>query len=145
MGVDRSFDEQNRAATARMRDLVARLSDGDLRHPVGEHWTVGVAFAHLAFWDGQVIAMLDASEQVQQVVSLPMAIAVNDISLPLWRAIPPQEAAAIAIATAEQLDQRLATYAPALLEQIAATNLDDVEPFRHRVEHLDEIEQALRG
>jgi uncharacterized damage-inducible protein DinB len=49
MTLDRSFVERNRASTQRIRALVARLSDEDLQHPVGEYWTVAIALAHLAF------------------------------------------------------------------------------------------------
>lgn len=144
MGIDRSFEERNRAATTRMRELAARLSDDELQRPVGEHWTVSIAFAHLAFWDGRVLAALDATEHDRQVNSPDISTIVNDIALPLWRAIPSREAVAIAIATAERLDQRLATFNPDLLEQIAVFNERYVERSRHRNGHLDEVDQALQ-
>jgi mycothiol maleylpyruvate isomerase-like protein len=145
MTVDRAFAEKNRAQTTRMRNLVARLSDDDLKHPVGEHWTVGVALAHIAFWDGRVLAVLDASEREGKVSAPAIDIVVNDISLPLWSAIPPREAAQIALTTAEKLDQRLETYPAELLEQIAAFNMRFVQRSLHRGEHLDEVELALKG
>ncbi len=49
MTVDRSFVELNHAATDRMRALAAHLTDEELQRPVGEHWTVAIVFAHLAF------------------------------------------------------------------------------------------------
>ena len=55
MTLDQSFIERNRASTNRMRTLVARLSDQELQHPVGEHWTVAITLAHLAFWDRRVM------------------------------------------------------------------------------------------
>lgn len=143
MTLDRSFVERNRAETTRMRNLVARLSDDDLKRPVGEHWTVGVALAHLAFWDGRALEVLDTSEREGKVTAPQVDIVVNDISLPLWSAIPPREAARIAIATAENLDQRLESFPPDLLEQIAAYNMRYVLRALHRSEHLDEVERAL--
>jgi len=145
MAIDRGFVERNRAATARIRTLVAGLSDADLQRPVGEHWTVGVALAHLAFWDGRVLAVLDASERKGEVSAQQIDIIVNDISLPLWAAIPPREAGRIAIANAEMLDQRLEALAPDLLEQIASYNVRYVERALHRGEHLDEIDAALKS
>ena len=145
MTVDRSFVERNRAETARIRSLVERLSDDDLKRPVGEHWTVAVALAHLAFWDRRVLAVLDASEREGMVSAPAIDIVVNDISLPLWMAIPPREAARLAIATAEELDQRLESLSPDLLEQIAAYNMRYVVRALHRGEHLDEVEQALNA
>ncbi|MCC6613672.1 MAG: maleylpyruvate isomerase N-terminal domain-containing protein [Anaerolineae bacterium] len=143
MAIDRGFVERNRAQTERIRALVAGLSDADLLRPVGEHWTVGVALAHIAFWDGRVLAVLDASERKGEVSAQQIDIIVNDISLPLWAAIPPREAGRIAIANAEMLDQRLEALAPELLEQIAVYNVRYVERARHRGEHLDEIDAAL--
>src|SRR5690349_18622419 len=107
MAVDRSFVERNRAETNRMRDLVARLSDDDFKRPVGDHWTVSVALVHIAFWDGRVLAILDALERQAKVVVHSIDIVVNDILLPQWAAIPPKEAAQLAISTAEELDRRL--------------------------------------
>jgi hypothetical protein len=63
MTIDRSFVELNRAETARIRDLAARLSDDDMQRLVGEHWTVAVTLVHLAFWDGRVLAALDLAER----------------------------------------------------------------------------------
>jgi hypothetical protein len=144
MASDRSFVERNRAQTERIRSLVARLSDEDLKRPVGEHWTVAVALAHLAFWDGRVLLALDASEREGKVSAPNVDIVVNDISLPLWLAIPPREAARLAIETAVKLDKRLESYPPDLLEQIAAFNMRFVMRALHRSEHLDEVDQALK-
>ncbi len=71
-------------------------------------------------------------------------IFVNDLSLPLWAAIPPREAARIAIETAEALDRRLETFPPALLEEIYSYNERWVVRALHRGEHLDEVDAALK-
>jgi hypothetical protein len=145
MTIDRSFVELNRAATARIRDLAARLSDDDLQRRVGEHWTVAVALAHLAFWDGRVLAVLDLTEREGKVSAPGIDVIVNDISLPLWSAIPPREAARIAIDTAEKLDKRLEALSPALLEQVGTYNMRYVMRTLHRNEHLDEVDRALKA
>ena len=145
MALDPAFDARNRAATERMRELAARLSDAELAHAVGEHWTVGVVFAHLAFWDRRVMYVLGKTERDGAVFIPDLDIFVNDLSLPLWLAIPPREAARIAIENAVELDERLAAYPPALLEAVYETNPRWVERARHRGEHLDEAEAALRG
>ena len=72
-------------------------------------------------------------------------IFVNDLSLPLWAAIPPRAAARIAIETAETLDARLENYPPVLLEDIYAYNQRWVIRALHRNEHLDEVEAALKS
>ena len=145
MTLDQSFIELNRASTNRMRDLAARLSDAEMQHPVGEHWTVAIALAHLAFWDRRVLYVLDMTERDGALFVPAIDIFVNDLSLPLWAAIPPREAARIAIETSEVLDKRLEDYPPALLEEIYAYNKRWVVRALHRGEHLDEVDAALKS
>lgn len=145
MTVDRSFVELNRAATARMRTLAERLTDAELQHPVGPHWTVAIVFAHLAFLDRRARYVLDATEEESHVVNPDYDIFVNDLSLPLWAAIPPREAAKIAIETAAALDRRLETYPTDLLELVYNERRRYVFRAEHRNEHLDEAEAALRS
>ena len=49
--MNRSHVAENDASRQRLRGLIARLTDDDLARPLGQHWTVSVALAHLAFWD----------------------------------------------------------------------------------------------
>jgi hypothetical protein len=143
MPLDRSFIERNRASTKRMRALVARLSDVELNQPVGEHWTVAITLAHLAFWDLRTLYLLDQTERAGRLVAPAIDLAVNDISLPLWAAIPPREAGRLAIESAAALDQRLEAFPPALLEEISARDDWWLVRARHRDLHLDEVEAAL--
>lgn len=145
MTMDRSFVEQNRASTSRIRALAARLTDAELQHPVGAHWTVAIALAHIAFWDRRVMYVLDMTERDGTLFIPEIDIFVNDLSLPLWAAIPPREAARIAIETADTLDARLESFAPALLAEIYAYNKRWVVRALHRGEHLDEVDAALKG
>ena len=91
MTVDRGFIQRNLASTERIRALAERLTDEEMQHPVGEHWTVAVALAHLAFWDRRVLYVLDMTERAGVVFIPEIDIFVNDLSLPLWAAIPPRE------------------------------------------------------
>ena len=141
---DQAFVELNRASTARIRALAARLSDQEMQTRVGEHWTVAIALAHLAFWDRRVLYVLEMTERDGKLFIPQIDIFVNDLSLPLWAAIPPREAARIAIETSEMLDQRLETFPPVLLEKIYAYNKRWVVRALHRGEHLDEVEAALK-
>jgi hypothetical protein len=145
MTLDRSFVERNRASTERIRALAARLTDEAMQHRVGEHWTVAIALAHLAFWDRRVMYVLDMTERDGKVFIPEIDIFVNDLSLPLWAAIPPREAARLAIETSEELDRRLEDFSPALLEEIHAYNQRWVVRALHRGEHLDEVDAALKG
>lgn len=145
MTLDRSFNEHNRASTDRIRALAARLTDEEMQHPVGEHWTVAIALAHLAWWDRRVMYVLDTTERDGKLFIPEIDIFVNDLSLPLWAAIPPRAAARIAIETAEALDKRLEGFPPALLEEIYAYNKRWVVRALHRGEHLDDVDAALKS
>ena len=145
MSLDRSFVELNRAATERMRSLAARLTDAEMQHPVGEHWTVGIVYAHIAWWDRRVMYVLDMTEKNGELFVPEIDIFVNDLSLPLWAAVPPREAVRIALDTAVALDARLENYDPALLAEIYTYQKRWVIRGLHRNEHLDEAEAALRA
>ena len=143
MALDRSYVELNRAATERMRALAARLSDEQLRHRVGAHWTVAVALAHIAFWERRALHALDLTQHDGAVNWPDLDIFVNELSLPLWGAVPPRAAARIALETAAALDARLENYPPALLQQLYDFSPRRVVRALHRNEHLDEVDEAL--
>jgi len=144
MALDPSFVDLNRASTNRIRALAAQLTAAELQHPVGEHWTAAIALVHLAFWDRRVLDLLERTEQAGKLVAPEVDVVVNDLSLPFWAAIPPRTAAQLAIAAAEALDQRLAGFPPALLEEIYSHRDRWVVRALHRNDHLDEIEAALK-
>lgn len=142
--MDSSYIDKNRASTERIRRTAA-LSDAELLHPVGTHWTVAIVLAHLAFWDRRVLYVLDMSERDGQLFIPNIDIFVNDLSLPLWAAIPPREAGRIAIETAKELDRCIENFPRELLEQINAYNKRWVDRSLHRNEHLDQADAALKG
>jgi hypothetical protein len=143
--MDQSFIELNRASTERIRTLANRLSDEELQTRVGEHWTVAITLAHLAFWERRVLYVLDKTEQGGKLFIPEIDIFVNDLSLPLWAAIPPRKAAEIAIEMSEVTDKRLENFPPKLLEEIYAYNKRWVIRALHRGEHLDEVDAALKN
>jgi hypothetical protein len=144
MPLDPEIREANRGATARIRDLAARLSDEDLRRPVGEHWTVAITLVHLSFWDRRVIDVLDRSERAGAVEAPEIDIVVNDLSLASWAAIPPHAAVRLAVEAAESLDDRLDAVPDWLVAEILAGHPRWVRRHLHRTEHLDEAEAGLR-
>ncbi len=144
MALDRSFVELNRASTGRIRKLAGSLGAQEMQRRVGEHWTVAITLAHLAFWDLRVLALLDKTEQEGKVTAAEIDVAVNDLSLPFWAALPPEMAAKICLETAEKVDARLEQYPAALLEAVYAQNRRWVLRGLHRGEHLDEVDRALQ-
>ena len=145
MPLDPSYNDLNRASTERIKKLAASLTDEEMQTRVGEHWTVAIALAHLAWWDRRVMYVLDRSAQNGKLFIPEIDIFVNDLSLPLWAAIPPREAARIAIETSADLDARLEIYSPNLLEEIYNYNKRWVVRALHRNEHLDEVDAALKS
>ena len=144
MVIDRSFVELNHTSTERIRKLVSKLSDKQLQLPVGEHWTVAIALAHLAFWDRRMLYVLDKTERDRKLFVPEIDILVNDISLPLWAVIPPREAARLGVDIAQALDKRLEEFPPELLEELYQHNKRWVVRALHRDEHLNEVDEALK-
>ena len=56
---DRSHDVETDAERERLRRLIARMSDADLKRPMPAGWTVAGVLAHIGFWDARAIYWLD--------------------------------------------------------------------------------------
>jgi DinB family protein len=149
MSEDRPYIEQNTRERERLRALVERLDEDELRLPVNEHWTVAAVFGHIAFWDGRVLALSDKLERGEPFTSSdtePEDVDwINDATRPLIHAIPPREAARLALQIAEETDARVATLP---LDRLWPRDPDSplyAVRASHRGEHLDEVEAALRA
>jgi Mycothiol maleylpyruvate isomerase N-terminal domain len=145
MTLDGSFVQLNRASTERIRRLLNRLSDAEMQHPVTGQWTVVVTLVHLAFWDRRVMFALDMTQEKGELVTPEIDLLVNDLSVPLWAAVPPREAGRLALETADVLDKRLEAFPEPLLEQLFQYNKRWVVRAMHRGEHLDEVDLALKA
>jgi hypothetical protein len=143
--MDRSFVELNRKSRERMRAIAGCCSDEEMLTKVGEHWTVAIVYAHIAWWDRRVMYVLDMTEKDGKLFIPEIDIFVNDLSLPLWAAVPAREAVRIAMENAEAVDKRLEEYPEALLEEIQKYNKRWVIRALHRNEHLDEADTALKS
>jgi hypothetical protein len=151
MSSETPFVVENRRQLDRMRSIVEGLSDEELLRPVNDSWTVAAVLGHIAFWDGRALALIDKLSR-----GVPFTPSddepedvdwINDASRPLIHAIPPAEAARLALRIAEETDLRVASLAPELAGQ--AWPLNPGSPLNlsradHRGEHLDEVEAALR-
>ncbi len=91
-----------------------------------------------------MLFVLDKTEQNGKLFAPQIDMIVNDLLLPFWAAIPPREAARLALETAAALDNRLENYPPALLDEIYTYNQRWIVRSLHRGEHLDEVEAALK-
>lgn len=147
---ERAYVAANDAERERLRALVERLREDDLRLPMPAGWTVAGTLAHIAFWDARVIALLDkyaggaapsAADYEPEDVDW-----INDAAKPLCLALPPADAARLTLRLAEEADQKVAALSDAMLRTLRDAD-SPVELFRatHRREHLDDIERVLNG
>ena len=147
MPPDDAYVERNTHERDRLRGLVARLTDDDLRRLVTDRWTVADMLGHIAFWDAWALSL---AEQVEAAVPLVPADdgpddvdTINAAARALVGALPPRQVAELAVRLAEETDGRVATLDPQRLwpEDPACP----LNPLRasHRAEHLDQIEAAL--
>lgn len=141
------YVERNARERERLSALIERLSDDDLRRQVNEHWTVAAVLAHIAFWDARALWLADRIERGVPFSSSdvePDDVSwINDATRPLVHAIPPREAARLALRLAEQVDRRVASLPPGKTWPIDPHSLLNPVRAEHRAEHLDEIEAAL--
>ena len=145
MPLDHSFVQLNRASTERMRRLAKGLTDTQLLQPMGDVWTIAICLAHLAFWDRRVMYVLEMTQKDGKLFIPSIDIFVNDLSLPLWAAIPPRAAARIAVETADVCDKQLEAFPEPLLGLMYDYNQRWVVRALHRNEHLDEVDMALHA
>jgi hypothetical protein len=149
MSEDRSYVDQNTRERERLRALVERLDEEELRAPVNEHWTVAAVLGHIAFWDARVLALADKLER-----GVPFSPSdaepedvdwINDATRPLIHAIPPLETARLAFLIAEETDARVAGLP---VDRLWPRDPNSpLYPLRasHRGEHLDDVEVAIRA
>ena len=147
--MERSYLADNARELERMRALVSNLSDQDLGSMVNEYWTVAGVLGHMAFWDG--CALFLAEKLQRDGAFTPSDTApenvewINDSTRPLIHAIPPRQAAEVALRIAEETDELIASLSPELVVKIDANSPLNPARADHRGEHLDEIEAALAG
>ena len=134
---------QNREQLERLRRLVARLSDDDLRRELPDGWTIADALAHLAFYDRRAQILLERFA-CEGVFASPYDYETINAALPhLTRRIPPREIAAEVLEAAEAADRAAAATPAPLIGEIRRLNQVKLERAEHRRSHLDDIEALL--
>jgi len=133
----------------RMRNLIERLDQEQLRAPVNEYWNVASVLGHIAFWDARILALVGKRER-----GVPFAESdtepedvdwINDASRPLIHAVVPEVLADLSLQIAEQTDAAVATIPPEQMHPLDPNSPIYGMRALHRAEHLDEIEAALRS
>ena len=132
----------NAESTDQLRALVERLADEDLQRSLGGGWTIGLALAHLAFWDARQVAALQRFARGDQFPSEDLA--TNDTLEAIAAAFDPDTIGEVAVNAAGQLD-RIVEMLTA--EQVDALNTSGksyaIDRAPHRDEHISQIEEAL--
>jgi hypothetical protein len=142
--MDRPFVAENAKERERLRSLVKRLTDEELKLPLGNGWTIAVALAHLSFWDQRILFVMRKWKKSGVEPSSIDIDVTNDSLLSQWVTIPPRKAANLAISSAEAIDRELEEASSDFIAEIEGLG----EKFRlyrsiHRKLHLDEIEELL--
>jgi hypothetical protein len=144
---DRSHDVETDAERERLRSLITRLSESDLGRAMPAGWTIAGVLAHIGFWDARAIYWLDrwAHGAAPTPYEPENTEAVNESAKPLCLALPPRDAANLALRLAEEADGKVKALRDAMLAKIRATGGPPFNLSRaiHRKEHLDQIDSVL--
>lgn len=137
---------QNDEERRRLMELVERVSDEELRRIVHDEWTVAAKLGHLAFWDRLALQYFDrfiAGEEIEDGAAEWQDHVLNDAALHDWLALEPRLVARMAVEAATAMDSAVAALPGSAIEELYAAESWLLRRFRHRAEHLDELETAL--
>ena len=146
--MDRSCVTENAVEQARLKALVARLSDDEIAHAMSPTWTVGVALAHLAFVDRLWLAKFEEWERTGVVEMPPGGLfdhGINEAMLPWWRTMAPAQVKHEVMAAAEAVDRKAESLPQMWVEAIIAVRPRALIRADHRRAHLNTIERTLAG
>jgi len=120
------------------------MADEELGYYMDQGWTVAAVLAHLAFWDQRACSLLRRWKE-NGVSPSPIDIDnVNEALLPILLALPPRQAAELAITAAEAVDGELSNASSELVMAIEAQGKFRLRRSEHRQEHLDQIGRSLK-
>jgi hypothetical protein len=142
---DTSADpERNADATRRLRELIAKLTDEDLAVSLGGGWTVAVALAHLAFWDGRQRGAVEHFTATGEPGNSESDDAVNVGLEPLALLVDARGAAELAVEAAAAADAAIEALSPEGRSDIVDSAEEHlVRRWDHREEHLAQIASVL--
>lgn len=135
----------NDAQLRRLEALVTRLGNSD--RGLGDGWTVGIALAHLAFWDRRAVSLLNRWRQNGTPPdNHPDAVMLNDTLLDEWRMLGIRQSADLAVSAARAVNSEVEEVDAETAEAITSAG-DEwlLHRARHRREHLDQIERVMAG
>ncbi|HJT25677.1 MAG TPA: hypothetical protein VJ873_13965, partial [bacterium] len=121
------------------------LKESGFAHPLPNGWTVGVALAHLAFWDlSQVARLRRWKDQGVKPASID-AEAINGPLAALSEGLQPKAVAKLVIDAAESIDRLVESLTPEEADELIGMGLErNMHRAQHRRLHLEKIEKALK-
>ena len=144
MPVSAELAESNRVQPERLRKLVGRLTADMRAVRLPRGWTVAVALAHMAFWDRQRLCLMRRWAAGDMCNGGYDGALFNEVLLPFLEMIPPEQAAAAALQSAEEVDLFLLTVPDEVVElALARPDRPNLDRGAHREYHLERIELAL--
>ncbi len=144
--MERQFTSENEKAKKKLVSLANAITDADLSKTDNEGWTLGVVFAHIAFWDQRTIVLLRAWKKYG-VATSPIDIDVaNEALTPLLAAIPPRDAVRIGLATAETLCREIELLPDELVNAIETKgDKRRLHRYIHWQMHIEQIEKIMNS
>ena len=142
----RQFVLENEKARNILVSLANSVTDADLSKDAGEGWTVGVIFAHIAFWDQRTIILLKRWGKTGVSTSPVDIEVINESLTPFLNAISPRKAVSIALATAETLCREIESLNNDMVNAIEAIG-DKMRLHRyiHWQMHIEQIERIIHS
>jgi uncharacterized damage-inducible protein DinB len=139
-----NYSEVNQSEYKRLTDLLASLSDEDLKRSLPNGWTIADVLAHLAFWDAYAIACFQEwarngfkspaaqYDAINQAVD-GMSCLISSASLRRW-----------VLEMAEASNRTAANASPEVQAAIQAAGRESfLCRSKHRSHHLDQIAALL--
>ncbi len=143
--MEKGFIAQNERAKTNLIRLAKTIRDEDANKSDAEGWTIGVIFAHIAFWDLRTLVLFKRWKRDGIKLSPVDMDVINESLVPLLKSIPFRDAVNIAISTVEKVCKEIEGLPDNLIKDIEA--LGDsrrLNRHEHWQMHIDQIEKIMK-
>ncbi len=140
-----AYSQRNKAELEHLRKVVDRLTDEQMARPAGgDGWTVGALLGHIAFWDQRAVVLMERWKAGGVGTPAGDVDVLNDAVKPFLLALPPRDAARLALETAQAIDREIDSLDATMLAGIEANGQPRLDRASHRAHHLEQIEKTIR-
>ena len=141
-----TYVTENEIQKQRLLKVTARLTSADFTQPMPNGWTVHTKLTHLAFWDMYYLSCIEEWERTGFVAFRVNVDVINETVRALSHTIPHDSVIELVREATAAIDRKVARLSPGLASTIDAAGYERIlHRARHRSEHLDQIEEALRS